>query len=486
MVTGEKITIDMASPGYYAKKVGTSDAILEPIWIMYGNTSSGSRLAFYVYARHFANFTSSQTNISTFQTVNFTDTSETIPTKWLWDFGDGSNSTDQNPSHMYRAAGNFTVSLRAWNDLGSDTETKTGYVTVNFTKPLNADFNATPTFASTGDPIQFYDASDSSPNKWLWEFGDDTNSTEQNPLHTYTAGGNYTVNLTAWNTLGSDTVSRPDFIYIYAYPAPVAGYTTNYSYQNVIVPLPVEFNDTSGGNVTGWYWDFGDGTNSTVQNPVHTYQSAGKYTVSMTASNAGGSDTKTRKQYITITAPTPTPTPTTTISPTPTCTAKPTTTCTVKPTTTCTTKPTVTTTTEPPCEAPHVTGLAGNSTVRLDWNVITDSRLQGYKVVISKSNPNPKYPDDGYMYWITDRYQNYSVIDTKTLYNGGDIGGYLKPGQKYYFSITAVYTNTKVPGNVIQMTVPGSGKSVAELMDEIPELTVLPNESEVPGNNQTL
>jgi hypothetical protein len=114
----------------------------------------------------------------------------------------------------------------------------------------------------------------------------------------------------------------------------------------------------------------------------------------------------------------------------------------------------VTTTHEPPCESPHVTGIAENFSIRLDWDIITDSRLQGYKVVISKNNPNPKYPDDGYMYWITDRNQNFAVIDTVTQYTGGDFGKYLKPGEKYYFSITAVYADSKVSGNVVQLTCP--------------------------------
>jgi hypothetical protein len=74
------------------------------------------------------------------------------------------------------------------------------------------------------------------------------------------------------------------------------------------------------------------------------------------------------------------------------------------------------------------------------------------------------------MYWITDRYQNYSVIDTRTSYNGGDIGGYLKPGQAYYFSITAVYTNTKVPGNVIRMTFPTPAQTMAALPAVSPEM----------------
>lgn len=149
---------------------------------------------------------------------------------------------------------------------------------------------------------------------------------------------------------------------------------------------------------------------------------------------------------------------TTTIKPTTTCTTKPTVTCTTRPTTTCTTKPVTTTTTKPPCTctAPHVSGTAGTSSIRLDWDRITDPEFQGYKVVISKNNPEPSYPDDGYMYWITDRNQSFSVIDAGTAYHGGDVGGNIRPGQEYYFSVTAVYASDTVPGNVVRMTFPGS------------------------------
>ena len=104
---------------------------------------------------------------------------------------------------------------------------------------------------------------------------------------------------------------------------------------------------------------------------------------------------------------------------------------------------------------PVVTGQVAGSVILLNWNVINDTDLSGYKVVISKNNSHPKYPDDGYMFWITDRNHNYATIDNVTHYNGGDIGGYLQSGQKYYFSITALYSdNAKVPGNVIQLVFP--------------------------------
>jgi len=293
MVSDENITIDMAIPGYYANKIGDSDAELEPVWMLFGDSSSGSRLGFYIYARHFANFTATPTEISMWQTVNFTDTSETNTTKWNWDFGDGTNSTMENPTHTYIAAGNYTVNLTAWNDLGSDTESKTNYITVLYRKPLNTNFTASPTTASIGDTITFTDTSNATPTQWYWDFGDGTNSTEENPAHVYESGGYFTVNLTAGNSLGNDTLSRVNYIYIYPDAAPAAGFSSNYSWENAITPLPVAFTDASTGNVTSWYWDFGDGTNATDQNPVHIFNASpgslfGYYTVNLTVTDDVG------------------------------------------------------------------------------------------------------------------------------------------------------------------------------------------------------
>lgn len=82
-----------------------------------------------------ANFTSNVTSGNFPLTVNFTDTSENVPTSWLWDFkNDGSaTSTQQNPSYTYTASGTYTVKLTATNTAGSNTVTKTDYITVTIT-----------------------------------------------------------------------------------------------------------------------------------------------------------------------------------------------------------------------------------------------------------------------------------------------------------------------------------------------------------------
>jgi serine protease len=67
--------------------------------------------------------------------VAFTDASTESPTSWLWDFGDSTTSTLQNPSKLYATPGTYTVALTATNGDGSDVETKVDYITVSAPTP---------------------------------------------------------------------------------------------------------------------------------------------------------------------------------------------------------------------------------------------------------------------------------------------------------------------------------------------------------------
>jgi len=84
-------------------------------------------------------FSANPTNGQEPLTVNFTDQSNNNPTSWLWNFGDGNTSSQQNPSHTYYNSGVYSVSLTATNNFGTDTDIKTNYITVtasnSFTDP---------------------------------------------------------------------------------------------------------------------------------------------------------------------------------------------------------------------------------------------------------------------------------------------------------------------------------------------------------------
>jgi len=98
--------------------------------------------------------------------------------------------------------------------------------------------------------------------------------------------------------------------------------------------------------------------------------------------------------------------------------------------------------------------VAVDGGLKLTWTKETSEDLRGYKVVISENNPNPSYPDDGYLRWITDRDETTTIIDNSEAYNGGDIDSYLKADTEYYFTITYLYNESKVTTPAVHFTTP--------------------------------
>ncbi|MDD5540646.1 MAG: PKD domain-containing protein, partial [Candidatus Marinimicrobia bacterium] len=150
--------------------------------------------------------------------IQFYDLSGNAPSSWAWEFGDGSTSTLKNPSHTYAATGSYTVNLTATNSGGSDTESKTGYITITTLPPPTAAFSASSTLTYVGGTVSFTDESTGSPTSWSWNFGDGTTSSLRNPGHSYTSAGTYTVILTATNVYGSDVLTKPAYITVEAVP----------------------------------------------------------------------------------------------------------------------------------------------------------------------------------------------------------------------------------------------------------------------------
>jgi PKD repeat protein len=145
-------------------------------------------------------------------TVAFEDLSTGAPTSWLWEFGDGTTSSAQDPTHTYLASGSYDVRLTATNGLGSDSNLKLSYVATSAPVPPVADFAASPTSGSAPHTVAFTDLSTGAPSSWLWNFGDGATSSAQHPSHTYNAPGVYTVTLTATNTVSSDSLAQDDLI----------------------------------------------------------------------------------------------------------------------------------------------------------------------------------------------------------------------------------------------------------------------------------
>jgi len=199
-----------------------------------------------------ANFSGTPTSGTAPLTVNFTDLSTETPTSWSWTFGDGGTSTVKNPSHQYTANGTYTVTLTATNAYGSDSETKTGYITVSAIQPPVAAFTGTPTSVAIGGTVAFTDQSTNTPTSWSWTFGDGGTSTLQNPTHVYAAAGTYTVALTATNAGGSNTLTKTNYITVSSVSY-CASKSNNYSYEYI---KSVKFGSVTKTSTGSYYSDF--------------------------------------------------------------------------------------------------------------------------------------------------------------------------------------------------------------------------------------
>ncbi|MDO8508555.1 MAG: PKD domain-containing protein [Nanoarchaeota archaeon] len=137
---------------------------------------------------------------------------------------------------------------------------------------------------------------------YAWDFGDGTSSTEENPQHVFAAIGSYTVTLSVINSCGQGFQTKQDYIRALDYPIPGLQFNQDFSCST---PLVVTFTDeTIGEQISSWLWEFGDGYFSTEQNPVHSYELPGSYSVSLTVENECAERGTTTSDAITVAEPT--------------------------------------------------------------------------------------------------------------------------------------------------------------------------------------
>ena len=210
--------------------------------------------------------------------VHFTSNASNADTHF-WAFGDGETSTEANPIHNYTDLAAYEVMYVASNSCGNDTMRTTIDLTVlkaGFVMDVKegcAPLSVRLTSQSTG----------ATSLEWILDGSNVMSSTESNPSVVYENAGDYEVILVAHKGTETDT-SRGVFVHVDITPEP--SYTTN------VKDLEVTFNNTSTGSNLDYEWSFGDGETSTEKNPVHTYATGGKYTISLKASNLCGAFTK--------------------------------------------------------------------------------------------------------------------------------------------------------------------------------------------------
>lgn len=193
---------------------------------------------------------------------------------WLWDFGDGNTSPNQNPIHTYINAGTFSVSLQVTDAAGCTSTFQVANAVTVFPKPV-AQFTGTPTSScDTPLTVQFTDGS-SFATSWSWDFGDGTFSSQQNPSHTYTTPGLYTVTLLVGTANGCrDTLELVNYIANGANTAQVA------ASDSAICPGDAIqlFNQSTPSGATV-RWEIPGADTLTTQNPFVTFTDPGTYDV---------------------------------------------------------------------------------------------------------------------------------------------------------------------------------------------------------------
>ncbi len=257
----------------------------------------------------FVDFTSTlgcASDTVSFTSSNFVNIPNTMG--WLWNFGDGSTSTDIDPIHVYAVAGTYNVTLTitdksgCTNTISHPTEVIAGPVAMfTYSAP-----------SCSGSEVLFTDMSaavGSNLTTWHWDFGDGTSQTvtlpsSPNVTHVYATSGIYTVTLTVTNLTGCEGSTTN---YVNILPKPVA----NFSYAAGCMGAPVQFTDnttTNGGSpIIQWYWNFGDpasgaSNTSNLQNPLHPFTGSGTYSVLLVSTSTAGCQDSIIQQ-VTISAP---------------------------------------------------------------------------------------------------------------------------------------------------------------------------------------
>jgi PKD repeat protein len=227
--------------------------------------------------------------------VNFSDqtVAAEVITSWYWDFGDNSNSTEQNPVHVYSNPGTYTVSLitaaasRCTNSFSQTIQVNDAPIT---------DFNL-PELLCINNTLLFTDQSRAATNdyiiSWEWDFGSFGTSTQKSPSISFTSEVSITIPVTLKiiTAAGCQAILTRNIL---LQAPPVTSFT--YKAVSTFTPLQLQFSSSADGEVANYFWEFGDGESSEEKNPIHTYKQSGTYTVSLWVENAQGCQVMLEKE----------------------------------------------------------------------------------------------------------------------------------------------------------------------------------------------
>ena len=235
-----------------------------------------------------ADFSASPVLACTDQKIQFTNNSNYPGTQWYWDFGDGTTSTDENPTKVYLTPGIYSVSFKVTQSpTCGDSITKPAYMNIRPGAPMPIITISADTTQSCHPPLTVHFSTPDTAGMigYLWDFGDGNAAFVPDPTNTYTTSNTFTVSLTVMDTSGCiASATFPDYI-------STVGPKTSFSNVIGCPGTPLYFNNPTTG-ATNFIWNFGDGTiDTTTHNPYHTYANYGTYITTLTAINAIGCNT---------------------------------------------------------------------------------------------------------------------------------------------------------------------------------------------------
>ncbi len=215
--------------------------------------------------------------------VPFSNTTTGADAGYSWNFGDGTpTSSVAEPVHSFAVAGTYQVTLTGSNAAGCQNETILSVTIYSVPQP---DFSVgLPPFSCSNTPTLFSNTTpplaDSNVSSWLWDFGDGTGAGAQSPSHTYSAGADYTVSLSATTDFGCTNTSIKT---ITIGTSPIADFAMGPSCVNA----QTQFNDISSGSIQSRVWQIASGIFSTP-NPTYMFTVPGGYTASLTVTAPDG------------------------------------------------------------------------------------------------------------------------------------------------------------------------------------------------------
>lgn len=232
--------------------------------------------------------------------VNFTNNSRNA-SSYFWLFGDATGSPLANPKHRYGNTGSYNVTLIAYDGFGcTDTAVKSNFINV-YEVPAANFLYTPPQTAMPNSTIKFTNLTllNTGTLSYQWDFGDnkaiERTSILKDPSFTYSDSGDYMVQMVARsNNNCFDTIYKSLRIDPHV---PIASFT--YDPPDGCSPHTVQFTNTSQYE-NEYFWDFGDATQSTEKNPVHTYTFPNKYNVYLRVRGPGGVDDTTMSQIIDV------------------------------------------------------------------------------------------------------------------------------------------------------------------------------------------